>query len=59
MNYDTKCMGVFYLQYNTGSNPVLTTKNKIKDMKKIYWFFWWLYNCPEIVWLKIKSYFKN
>ena len=43
----------------TGSIPVLTTKNKIKDMKKIYWFFWWLYNCPEIVWLKIKSYFKN
>ena len=24
-------------------------------MKKIYWFFWWLYNCPEIVWLKIKE----
>ena len=47
------------MQWFTGSNPVLTTKNKIKDMKKIYWFFWWLYNCPEIVWLKIKSYFKN
>ena len=28
MNYDTKCMGVFHLQYNTGSNPVLTTKIK-------------------------------
>ena len=37
MNYDTKCMGVFHLQYNTGSNPVLTTKmNKV--MKNEKWF---------------------
>ena len=23
-------------------------------MKKIYWFFWWLWNYPEIVWMKLK-----
>lgn len=28
-------------------------------MKKIYWFFWWLWNYPEIVWMKIKSKFKK
>ena len=28
-------------------------------MKKIYWFFWWLWNYPEIVWMKIKSKFEN
>ncbi len=27
-------------------------------MKKIYIFFWWLWNYPEIVWMKIKSKFK-
>ncbi len=27
-------------------------------MKKIYIFFWWLWNFPEIVWMKIKSKFK-
>jgi hypothetical protein len=28
-------------------------------MKKIYWFFWWLWNYPEIVWMKIKSKFEK
>ena len=28
-------------------------------MKKIYIFFWWLWNFPEIVWLKIKTKLKN
>jgi hypothetical protein len=28
-------------------------------MKKIYIFFWWLWNYPEIVWMKFKSYFKK
>jgi hypothetical protein len=28
-------------------------------MKKIYWFFWWVWNYPEIVWMKIKSKFEN
>ena len=28
-------------------------------MKKIYIFFWWLWNYPEIVWMKFKSYFKR
>ena len=28
-------------------------------MKKFYIFFWWLWNHPEIVWMKIKSYFKT
>ena len=28
-------------------------------MKKIYVFFWWLWNCPEIVWMKFKSKFKT
>ena len=28
-------------------------------MKKIYWFFWWVWNYPEIVWMKIKSKFKS
>lgn len=27
-------------------------------MKKIYIFFWWLWNYPEIVWLKIKTKLK-
>ncbi len=27
-------------------------------MKKFYIFFWWLWNYPEIVWMKIKSKFK-
>ena len=27
-------------------------------MKKIYIFFWWLWNFPEIVWLKIKTKLK-
>ena len=35
MNYDTKCMGVFHLQYNTGSNPVLTTKLNVMRCKII------------------------
>ncbi len=28
-------------------------------MKKVYIFFWWLRNHPEIVWMKIKSIFKT
>ena len=28
-------------------------------MKKIYIFFWWLWNYPEIVWMKFKSKFKR
>ena len=36
MNYDTKCMGVFHLQYNTGSSPVLTSI--LIGMKKIKLF---------------------
>jgi hypothetical protein len=28
-------------------------------MKKIYIFFWWLRNHPEIVWMKAKSMFKR
>ena len=28
-------------------------------MKKIYIFFWWVWNFPEIVWLKFKSKFKR
>jgi len=28
-------------------------------MKKVYIFFWWLRNYPEIVWMKIKSKFKR
>ncbi len=28
-------------------------------MRKIYIFFWWLWNYPEIVWMKFKSYFKR
>ena len=28
-------------------------------MKKIYWFFWWLWNYPEIVWMKIKAKFEK
>ena len=28
-------------------------------MKKIYIFFWWLRNYPEIVWMKIKPKFKS
>jgi len=31
---------------------------KNKKMKKVYWFFWWVLNYPNIVWMKIKSYFK-
>lgn len=27
-------------------------------MKKMHVFFWWLWNHPEIVWMKIKSYLK-
>jgi hypothetical protein len=28
-------------------------------MRKIYIFFWWLWNYPGIVWMKFKSYFKR
>ena len=28
-------------------------------MKKIYIFFWWVWNFPEIVWMKFKSKFKR
>ncbi len=28
-------------------------------MRKIYIFFWWLWNYPEIVWMKFKSMFKR
>ena len=30
----------------------------LNPFTKIYWFFWWVRNYPEIVWLKFKSYFK-
>jgi len=32
---------------------------KYKSMKKFYWFCWWILNYPDIVWMKIKSYFKK
>ena len=28
-------------------------------MRKFYIFFWWLWNYPEIVWMKFKSKFKR
>lgn len=28
-------------------------------MKKIYIFFWWVWNFPEIVWMKFKSKFNS
>ena len=28
-------------------------------MRKFYIFFWWVWNYPEIVWMKFKSYFKR
>jgi hypothetical protein len=30
----------------------------LNPFTKIYWFFWWVRNYSEIVWLKFKSYFK-
>ena len=55
----------FMNKINIDPDKVIKVKPKmikeginLNPFTKIYWFFWWVRNYPEIVWLKFKSYFK-
>ncbi len=60
-----KSVREFMKKIKIDPNKVIRVKPKmikegidLNPFTKIYWFFWWVWNYSEIVWLKFKSYFK-